>query len=48
VCVGGRGDAPIEDWHLDLAGEDGVDPVGTTPYNVDTINERLAALAPGA
>ena len=35
VCLGGRGDAPIEDWHE----EDGP---GTTPFDVDAINRKLA------
>jgi hypothetical protein len=46
VCVGGRGDAPLEDWRPELAGEDGFDPVGRTPYEIDAINQRLAALTP--
>jgi hypothetical protein len=37
VCTGGRGDAPIEDW----SPEDGP---ATTPFDVDAINRRLAAL----
>jgi hypothetical protein len=37
TCTDGRGDAPIEDWHP----EDGD---GTTPFDIDAINRRLAAL----
>jgi hypothetical protein len=35
VCVGGRGDAPVEDWFPDC----GRDP---TPFNLDVINRGLA------
>lgn len=35
VCVDGRGDAPIEDWHEEAG-------PGTTPFDVDAINRRLA------
>jgi len=37
VCVGGRGDAPIEDWNP----EDGP---ASRPFDVDAINRRLTAL----
>lgn len=35
TCVGGRGDAPVEDWFPDC----GRDP---TPFDLDEINRRLA------
>ncbi len=37
ACTGGLGDAPIEDWNP----EDGA---GTTPFDLDSINRRLAEL----
>jgi len=37
VCIGGSGDAPVEDWNP----EDG--PV-VTPFDIEAINHRLAAL----
>jgi hypothetical protein len=37
MCAGGRGDAPLEDWNP----EDGA---GTTPFDVEAINRRLAGL----
>ncbi|WP_345119826.1 plasmid pRiA4b ORF-3 family protein [Dactylosporangium darangshiense] len=40
VCVGGRGDAPVEDWNP----EDGPN---TRPFDVDAINHRLTALFDG-
>lgn len=45
VCVGGRGDAPWEDWHPDMAEEQGLGPgAGATPYDPAEINRRLTAL----
>jgi hypothetical protein len=38
VCVAGRGDAPVEDWHPD----DSDHPDGTTPFDRDAINAALA------
>jgi hypothetical protein len=35
ACVGGQGDAPVEDWFPDC----GRDP---TPFNLDVINRGLA------
>ncbi|MGI5179475.1 IS1096 element passenger TnpR family protein [Dactylosporangium sp. CA-152071] len=37
ACTAGAGDAPVEDWNED----DGPD---TTPFDLDTINQRLAQL----
>ncbi|MEV0567250.1 hypothetical protein [Dactylosporangium sp. NPDC050588] len=37
TCTAGAGDAPVEDWNED----DGPD---TTPFDLDTINQRLAQL----
>ncbi len=41
VCVTGRGDAPVEDWD-----PDGEEP-GTTPFDRDRLNQRLASLTRG-
>ncbi|MEV0131169.1 plasmid pRiA4b ORF-3 family protein [Dactylosporangium sp. NPDC050688] len=35
VCVDGRGDAPVEDWHEEAG-------PATTPFDADAINRRLA------
>jgi hypothetical protein len=38
VCVGGRGDSPVEDWYPGC-GE------GPTPFDVAEINRRFAQVA---
>ncbi len=35
VCVGGQGDAPVEDWNPEY-------DRGSTPFDVAEINRRLA------
>jgi hypothetical protein len=42
VCVGGRGDAPVEDWAPDPDEELGSD---STPYDPDEINRQLAGFS---